>query len=498
MEQAIELAIVFVVLAPFLRLMTSPPFLRRLGTAPGPAVGGAGALIGAIGISSWAALNEPWILRSLSAGSIVALSVGWWRARPDFGRNRGLPPGSLSVAALGPWVDPDFFAKQAARHGAIFKTSSLIKPTVCVVGWPLALDLFRNHDESLTAPAARFSRNIPRGFVRYMSDPDHARYSPLLRSALSPTITRRAEAQIGESVRSSLQLAANKASARPDKGVAANKLISRIVLLAFIRLFYGADPRSTDAERLIRLHRTVDPTRAWRSSDRAVRDSLDQLAGFARIHATDDSFIGSALRANPANAQDDTLLKNLIYMVQTSHSDVSGLLTWVIWHLTRDPTWVTRLRADDDSDQAARRIVMETLRLEQSEYISRRTTREIRWQGFVIPRGWRVRICVRENHRDPSLFNAPERFDPDRFRDAQPSRETYSVFGAPATRTSCLGPNLTLTLGGIFVRELVQGFDWSATREAPPEFSGVHWRPSTRFQIALRSHRQGTLETHAC
>jgi len=127
-EQVVELGIVIVALLPFLRLMSCPPFLRRLGTAPGPAVAGGGALIGVIGISSWAAISEPWLLRAVAAGSLVALTVTWWRARPSFGHSRGLPPGSLAVASLGPWTDPDFYAKQAARHGPIFKTSSLVTP----------------------------------------------------------------------------------------------------------------------------------------------------------------------------------------------------------------------------------------------------------------------------------------------------------------------------------------------------------------------------------
>jgi len=57
-------------------------------------------------------------------------------------------------------------------------------------------------------------------------------------------------------------------------------------------------------------------------------------------------------------------VKNLVYMVQTSRSDVSGLLTWIVWKLSRNPAWLARLRADEEPDQAARRIVMETLRQE--------------------------------------------------------------------------------------------------------------------------------------
>ncbi len=485
MEQAVELGIVFVAVLPFVRLMACPPFLRRLGTAPGAAVAGGGALIGVIGISSWAAIAEPWLLRSLAAVSLVGLVGSWWRARPDFGTNRDLPPGSLAVAPLGPWVDPDFYAKQAARHGPIFKTSTLIAPTVGIVGWPLALDLFRNHDASLVAPAAPFSRYIPRGFLRYMSDDDHARYSPLLRSAVSASITRQAEAEIGESIRSELRRAVNASAAGQPAGVDAHRLVSQIVLAALLRLFYGVDPLSPDTDRLALLYRSLDPTRAWRLSGSKVRHAVDEIALFARTSSSDSSFVGSLWRTNPDDWTDDTLIKNLVYMVQTSRSDVTGLLTWIVWKLSHDPSWAARLRTDDDPDQAARHIVMETLRMEQSEYISRRAARDIRWQGYVIPRGWRVRVCVRENHRDGRLFPEPERFNPDRFRDAPPARESYSVFGTSATRTSCLGANLTLTLGRIFVRELVQGFDWTVARDGQPEFSGVHWRPSRRFQVAL-------------
>ena len=483
-EQAVELAVILLALLPFMRLMTCRPFMRRLATAPGPAFGSVTALVGVVGISSWAAVSEPWLLRGLAAASLVAMSIGWWRARPDFGASRGLPPGSLALASVGPWVDPDFYGKQAARHGAIFKTSTLVKPTVGIVGWPLALDLFRTHDASLTAPAARFSKNIPGEFVRYMSDPNHATYSPLLRGALSSSITRGAEARIGELIRSELQSAANESAGRDVRGVQVNALVSRIVQRVLLHLFYGVDPGGTVAERLSGLYRTLDPSRAWRVRRQRVRHSVDELARFARSNATEDSFIGSALRMHPTD--DDTLVKNLVYMVQTSHSDLTGLLTWIFWQLSRRPDLAARLRTTDDLDSAARRVVMETLRLEQSEYISRRTTREIRWQGFVIPRGWHVRVCVRENHRDPRHFPDPERFDPDRFLDAPPMRETYSVFGTSATRTSCLGAGITLTLGGIFVRELVAGFDWTVVRDGSPEFSGVHWRPNARLQVALR------------
>ena len=43
--------------------------------------------------------------------------------------------------------------------------------------------------------------------------------------------------------------------------------------------------------------------------------------------------------------------------------------------------------------------------------------------GFRLPRGWLLRICVHESHRDPAVFEHPEVFDPDRFLRRAPTRD---------------------------------------------------------------------------
>ena len=78
----------------------------------------------------------------------------------------------------------------------------------------------------------------------------------------------------------------------------------------------------------------------------------------------------------------------------------------------------------------AARIIAETLRLEQSEYIVRVARRPLSVGGFRIPAGWLLRLCVRESHRDPTAFTDPDRFDPDRF----PGPATRSALLRPARR----------------------------------------------------------------
>ena len=108
-------------------------------------------------------------------------------------------------------------------------------------------------------------------------------------------------------------------------------------------------------------------------------------------------------REGPEALNDRTILGNLIYIMQVTWGDVTGLLLWVLKMLTDHPEWRSRL-AQDGSRELATRIVQETLRLEQSESRYRRATADLELDGFRIPRNWLVRMCVRESHQDAGTF----------------------------------------------------------------------------------------------
>jgi cytochrome P450 len=97
-----------------------------------------------------------------------------------------------------------------------------------------------------------------------------------------------------------------------------------------------------------------------------------------------------------------------------------------------------------------------------------------------------VRLLACRPGRDPSVFDSPAEFDPDRWRTARPTHDAYSPFGSTNSRSRCLGEGFTLTVGKLFVAELLRGYEIEVTHAAPVEFSGVHWRPSKRFSLHLR------------
>ena len=490
-EAAFEVGILVAIALPFVRLATCRPFLRRVGGAPELAA------IGLLGLVTYAAvitgtyLAAPVLLRPMAVVAVLLAGATWWRARPSFGRGRGLPPGKLRIAPLGPWVDPDYFARDAQRFGPIFKTTTLLSPVICVVGLPAATELFAEHDESLAPPANRFGRFIPRGFIRSMAEADHATYAPILRSAVSGAVTRSAETELRAHIRASL----TEAASLTDGPVDVHKLARGIVFPAFYRLFFGIAPTDPRAERLTELYAVLDPQWAWRHSGRGIRRAVDEVAAIVDRQPDDtDTFLKAARRAHPERIGDPTVTKNLVYLLETTGLDVSGAVAWIIWMLGRNQSAVdpVRERTDPERSQAAKRIVMETLRLVQSEYIVRHATRTFSWRGLEIRRGTRVRVCVRESHRDAAVFANPDAFEPDRWLRMTVDKEHYSPFGAANSRSRCLGEGLTLTFGRLFVEEAAAGYDMRVLRDGPIEFSGVHWRPSTKFRIALSARQPAT------
>ena len=204
-----------------------------------------------------------------------------------------------------------------------------------------------------------------------------------------------------------------------------------------------------------------------------------------------DSFLGQALRGDPALSDDPVFVENLVYFFHIARCDLTGLCGWLFKMVLDQPAWVRRIRAPGEGtprerDGTAGWFVDETLRLRQSEYLYRTTSAPIRFEGWSIPAGWLVRLCIRESHTHPGAHERPHTFDPERFRDGAPPLDRYQPFGI--YEHACLGMALTRTLGRIVVERLALGFDGEILRDGPMELGlhhHRHWAPSRRLRVRL-------------
>ena len=492
-EHLLEIGVLAALSYPSLRAASSSAY-RRVFPLDAIRLGATSVLY--LGVVAAIAIYEP---RWLRVPAILAAAVGGfvlWRARPGNGVSSGLPPGSLSPLPVRPWSDPDFYRRQAARYGDVFKLSQFGRPMVCLVGLERANRLLLDHDEQLVAPPLPFSRFIEGGYLRYLPEETHARYRRFFRSLFHSEAVANAEPRLAIAFRSALTAMAEESS--NGGSTAVKPAVMRMMFIAWTELFYGIAEQHPDFSRLEELCRVIDIRRARWASRRRVEAALREIEAILRRRvaefipaeiAAPSCFLAVLARSDPGALGDRTILGNLIYIRQVTWGDVTGLLVWIFKMLSDHPTWRERLdRAVATSDSSGRdlatRIVQETLRFEQSEHRYRRTVADLELDGFRIPKGWLIRMCIRESHQEEKTFPSPRVFDPDRFIGRTMPRGKYAPFGA--FRLACIGEELAKTTGAILAIELVSRFEWQVVDDGPPEIdSWAHNAPSPRFRVRM-------------
>lgn len=491
--------VVIVLLLPVLplcRLFLIGGFRRRLALFPGRLLALSTGLIGYVAACIALPVLAPWLIPALplAALAVTAYLYGW-RARSDYGRRRGLPPGSLRPAPASPWRDERWSRRQFRRFGPVFKTSHFVHPMVCIDSIPLAKRLLHDHEAALVTPPMPFNDQIPSGFMRYLPPRTYAAYRSSFGAAFASTAVI---AHHGRAVRAILRRELPPPTAAPrvvaDPARRLRRSLNDIVML----LFLGLAPGDTAHAECSTLLRRLDYRRALLTGKRRThRYLLDLERLIAAIPDERVSYV-SELRSQPALVDafarsDASLWRNFIYVMITAGIDVADLLLW-LWHdLAGDPSWSERVARHDPNERPdcprtqplplATRVVMESLRLHQSEYLMRRTLDEVAVGEHRIPRGWLVRISIADSHRDPILFEHPDRFDPDRFLSGHPASDRYAPLGlAPRP---CLGRQLTLWLGEQFLHAVFRRCRTRTLADGPVELGVFHWRPSGRWRPEL-------------
>jgi cytochrome P450 len=429
--------------------------------------------------------------------SLIVGAAAVWYARPAFGQGRGLPPGSLSLfASMAALADRDFYRGQAARRGPVFKMAQFHQPVVCVVGLERGHRLIRDHGEALGPSPQRVTGEVPQGFLRYMDHEAHAIYSPLLRQALSTQVVADALPAMRAAARHELAQPRGWRTGALDP----TSILERITDASFLRVFFGVEPHSSNFDAMIHAYRPLATLRLSDALTSPARAGLVELRRLVSACSRDSSQASRSamteLRRLAPQMPDDTCVDNLIFMWKVSASNAVGLLRWLVALLGENPEWCARLQADLRRDSGEGdlldRVVSETLRLSQSEYLYRRVRQDFMFDGFRVPAHWLVRICVWESHRDPRIFEDPDRFDPDRFLQREHPRNTYSPFGSG--RHACNGVPLTMAIAHVFCEVLSQTWNWSVIGHGTLERDfrhWSHWRPGRDLRLVLHSPIEG-------
>jgi cytochrome P450 len=181
-------------------------------------------------------------------------------------------------------------------------------------------------------------------------------------------------------------------------------------------------------------------------------------------------------------------------------------LTWAVHYLTQQPELMRQAQAEVDqvlggraptfADLAQlsylRKVVQETLRLRPPFWqITRTAVADDQIDGYAIPAGTLVVSLIYAAHQHPEIWDAPERFDPERFTNEQvDGRHKLAWMPFGAGQRQCIGRDFLIMEAQIVLAMILQRY----TLEALPGHTAA-LQPSGTLKaqggVLVRLQRRG-------
>jgi cytochrome P450 len=252
---------------------------------------------------------------------------------------------------------------------------------------------------------------------------------------------------------------------------ATRQLSCQITTRAFLGIPY--DPAGRRLMRLVEsciraetaLLRLPVPGTHWRRAHRARGRLIAHLHTAPR---TGDDFLSVLSRVPGLTARQ--VAEHMLFTLIASHDTTTTATLATIYFLGKHPEWQRRALEPDTLDL----VIKESLRLvSPSPILMRVAVRDTEILGHHIPAGQLVSVCTGVNQLLPELWPNPERFDPQRFRDARIPRLAWAPFGAGAHK--CVGQQLGMLKVKATITAMLRGFEWTfpTTYEAPWRFTSL-------------------------
>jgi cytochrome P450 len=322
-----------------------------------------------------------------------------------------------------------------------------------------------------------------------------------------------------------------RASARHGGTVDAAEDMMRLTLAVIGRVLFGDDlneatPTLRDAFPVISAHvlrRSQSPLRlpaswptpanhragrAQRQLYEVVEDIIDRRRATTAA-GRDEDLLSLLLRAREpdavgADALDDAEVRDqVLVFLLAGHETTATALTFALHLLGRHPDVQQRVRVEAEKMLGAgnltptveriaaltytTQVVKEAMRLYPSAYgMGRQIPEEEVIDGYHLPPGADVFVSPWVTHRDPRIWEQPQRFDPERFtaeQEKQRHRYAYLPFGGGPR--ACIGQYFSMLEATLATASIVRTFGLHAPAGPVALTTGITLRPAGSVPLTL-------------
>lgn len=429
----------------------------------------------------------------LAAISVVAAVFFMRRQWAERGRGRRLPPGSMGWPYIGETLKlysehPNtFFSKRRKRYGNIFKSHILGCPCV-MISSPEAAKIVlasKAHLFKPTYPASK-ERMIGPEALFFHQGHYHSLLKKHLLASFSPAAIRGSVAAIQSTA---LRLLPQWQHSNPictlqhmKKYAFEVAMISAFgdTQLRGIRCLYQTLEKGYNS---MPLNIPGTPFHKAIKARKALDSTLKKIIAKRRANNTDGGGLLGSLLALQKQKQkevlsDSQIADNIIGVIFAAHDTTATVLTWLLKYLHDNPSVLQAVASeqegirrklqvednrgltwDDTRDMLlTTRVIQETLRSASIlSFTFREAVEDVEFQGYVIPKGWKVLPLFRTIHHSSDLFPQPQLFDPSRF-EVPPRPNTFMPFGNGVH--SCPGSELAKLEMLILLHHLTTTYRW--------------------------------------
>jgi retinoid hydroxylase len=177
---------------------------------------------------------------------------------------------------------------------------------------------------------------------------------------------------------------------------------------------------------------------------------------------------------------DDQLVSHINTLMIAGHFTAAGLAAYLLLLLVTHPPYLERLVAEQRTHEATDMESLSRLRLLDNAlmeaerllapipHLPRKLVADMSFQGHELKSGEFLLCSVAGTHRDPELFDEPDKFDPDRFAPPRSERRRHllGLAGFNVGPRRCLGTLLAQGMIKIMVNRILRGFTLTPEKEA--------------------------------
>lgn len=174
---------------------------------------------------------------------------------------------------------------------------------------------------------------------------------------------------------------------------------------------------------------------------------------------------------------DQEIIDHMIFLMMAAHDTTTSTLVTMMYWLAKHPEWQERLRTKavsmnkplldyDDLEQLEELnwVMREALRLTPPlTSMPRVCTRDVEFQGYLLPAGTMVGVYPIHVHHMTSLWSEPSRFDPERFNPARQEDKRHAFAWAPfgGGAHMCIGQHFATLQVKAIMHQLLRRFTWT-------------------------------------